>query len=75
MKTLLIALGSTAAAATLVTPAHAYYLREWLGKKSYRSPGPLGIAATFVPSSNDHAHNAGPSRMQVVFSPTATVNP
>jgi hypothetical protein len=26
MKTLLIALGLTAAAATLATPAHAYYL-------------------------------------------------
>ena len=30
MKTLLIALGLTAAAATLATPAHAYYLREGL---------------------------------------------
>jgi hypothetical protein len=30
MKTLLIALGLTAAAATLVTPAHAYYLRDCL---------------------------------------------
>src|SRR6266496_2532358 len=30
MKTLLIALGLTAAAATLATPAHAYYLRDCL---------------------------------------------
>ena len=30
MKTLLIALGFTAAAATLATPAHAYYLRDCL---------------------------------------------
>jgi hypothetical protein len=30
MKTLLIALGLTAAAATLATPAHAYYLSDCL---------------------------------------------
>ena len=30
MKTLLIALGLTAAAAPLATPAHAYYLRDCL---------------------------------------------
>ena len=30
MKTLLIALGLTAAAATLATPAHAYYLGDCL---------------------------------------------
>jgi hypothetical protein len=30
MKTLLIALGLTAAAAMLATPAHAYYLRDCL---------------------------------------------
>ena len=30
MKTLLIALGFIAAAATLATPAHAYYLRDCL---------------------------------------------
>jgi hypothetical protein len=30
MKTLLIALGLTAAVATLATPAHAYYLRDCL---------------------------------------------
>ena len=30
MKTLLIALGFAAAAATLATPAHAYYLRDCL---------------------------------------------
>jgi hypothetical protein len=30
MKTVLIALGLAAAAATLVTPAHAYYLRDCL---------------------------------------------
>ena len=30
MKTLLSALGFTAAAATLATPAHAYYLRDCL---------------------------------------------
>ena len=30
MKTLLIALGLTVAAATLATPAHAYYLRDCL---------------------------------------------
>src|SRR5262249_21911980 len=30
-----------------------------LRKKSYRSPGPLGIAATLVLSSNGHAQPAG----------------
>jgi len=51
MKTLLIALGLTAAAATLATPAHAYYLRDCLrgapcpgfnvpSPRSYYAPGP-----------------------------------
>src|SRR5262249_4470569 len=33
-----------------------------LRKKSYRSPGPLGMAATLVLSSDGHAQNGGPSK-------------
>jgi hypothetical protein len=41
MKTLLIALGLTAAAATLATPAHAVYLRDCL--RGARCPGGVGV--------------------------------
>jgi hypothetical protein len=55
MKTLLIALGLTAAAATLATPAHAYYLRDCLRGAPCpgfyaRSPRYYGPSPYYAPS-------------------------